>query len=359
MPDLQRTAMDAFDYDLPPELIAQEPLPERTDSRLLVLSSEGVIDHHAFRDLPALLAPGDLLIVNDTRVNVARLRGNRETGADVEVLLLRELSAGTWRALLRPWRRLNEGERISVRPRNGAVPSGLTVVKKLPDGEGVIRLDPPVITALENYGRVPLPPYITRHHEDDNRYQTVYAEHSGSAAAPTAGLHFTASLFERLAARRVARAPVTLHVGLDTFRPITADFAEDHVIHSEWCRVPKSTVTAIINARSRGGRIIAVGTTAARTLEAWGRTWDGCDTTAFEGLTNIFITPGYEWTLVDGLITNFHLPRSSLLLMVSSLVGRERLLGTYREAIAQQYRFFSFGDAMLILSRMDAPGTRR
>lgn len=355
MPDLQRTAMQAFDYELPPELIAQEPLDERTDSRLLVLArGGGPPAHRQFGELPELLTPGDLLIVNDTRVNAARLKGNRETGAEVEVLLLRELGGGTWRALIRPWRRLNEGERIGVRPRNGAEPSGLTIVSKLPEGEAIIRLDPLILESLENYGRVPLPPYITRHDKDDERYQTVYAEHSGSAAAPTAGLHFTTHLFRRLASRNIARASVTLHVGLDTFRPVTANFAEDHVIHSEWCRVPERTVAAIRNTRTQGGRVIAVGTTAARTLESLDRSWDGRSTTAFEGMTDIFITPGYEWKFVDGLITNFHLPRSTLLLMVSSLVGRERLLDAYREAIARRYRFFSFGDAMLILPGIEA-----
>ncbi len=203
--------------------------------------------------------------------------------------------------------------------------------------------------ALDQYGRVPLPPYITHQLEDEERYQTVYAQQAGSAAAPTAGLHFTPEIFERLASRGITVAKVTLHVGLDTFRPVTADIAEDHTIHSEWCRVPKETAAAIRAAQAHGGRVIAVGTTAARTLESFGRWWDGEQETAFEGMTDIFITPGYVWKVVDGLITNFHLPRSTLLLMVSSLVGRERLLAAYQEAIDQRYRFFSFGDAMLML----------
>lgn len=360
MPDSQRTAMRTFDYDLSPELIAQEPLDERTDSRLLVFArSGGIPGHHAFRELPELLTPGDLLILNDTRVNAARLRGNRETGADVEVLLLREFSAGRWQALIRPWRRLNDGERIEVRPRNGAAPSGLTIVRKLPDGEAIVRLDSPILESLELYGHVPLPPYITRSLEHDERYQTVYATHSGSAAAPTAGLHFTSELFERLGSRDIRSATITLHVGLDTFRPVTATFAEDHAIHSEWCRIPEETVASIRETRNQGGRVIAVGTTAARTLESWGQSWDGRSTTAFEGMTDIFITPGYEWKVVDGLITNFHLPRSTLLLMVSSLVGQERLLDAYREAIVCRYRFFSFGDAMLILPGSEATSGSR
>ncbi len=346
--------MRAFDYELPPELIAQEPLDQRSDSRLLLLPREGgPLQHHVFRDLPELLIPGDLLIVNDTRVNAARLHGNRETGAEVEVLLLRQINAETWRALVRPWRRIKEGERIRVRPRHGGPPSGVTVIEKLREGEAIIRLDSAIHESLDEYGRVPLPPYITHHLEEDDRYQTVYAEHPGSAAAPTAGLHFTNGMFQRLAARGIDIESVTLHVGLDTFRPVTSDFAEDHVIHSEWCRVPAETIAAIRKTRARGGRIIAVGTTAARTLESLGQgRGDQCADT-FEGMTNIFIMPGYEWKLVDGLITNFHLPRSTLLLMVSSLVGRERLLDAYDQAIAHRYRFFSFGDAMLILP---APG---
>lgn len=355
MRELRRTEMQAFDYDLPPELIAQEPLDERSDSRLLVLPHKrGLPRHRVFRDLPELLTPGDLLIVNDTRVNAARLKGNRETGADVEVLLLRQLSVGTWRALIRPWRRLHEGERIEIRSHKAAAPSGVTVVQKMPDGEAIVRLDPAIAESLEEYGRVPLPPYITRHLGNDERYQTVYAEQPGSAAAPTAGLHFTTQIIQRLAARDIALASVTLHVGLDTFRPVTADFAEDHVIHSEWCRVPEGTIAAIRETQARGGRVIAVGTTAARTLESLAKSWNGRNPTMFEGMTDIFITPGYGWNLVDGLITNFHLPRSTLLLMVSSLVGRERLLNAYREAIARRYRFCSFGDAMLILPQREA-----
>lgn len=356
MSGLQRTEMRAFDYELPSELIAQEPLDQRSDSRLLLLPREGgPPKHHAFRDLPELLMPGDLLIVNDTRVNAARLQGNRETGADVEVLLLRQASADTWRALIRPWRRIKEGEWIRVRPRHGAAPSGVTVIEKLPDGEAIVRLDPAIHESLGEYGRVPLPPYITHHLADDERYQTVYAEHSGSAAAPTAGLHFSEQTFQLLAKRGIGLGSVTLHVGLDTFRPVTVEFAEDHLIHSEWCRVPTETIASIRKTRAHGGRIVAVGTTAARTLESLGQRWDGRSTTAFEGMTGIFITPGYTWKLVDGLITNFHLPRSTLLLMVSSLVGRDRLMDAYRQAIAERYRFFSFGDAMLILPNAGTP----
>lgn len=356
MSGLQRTDMRAFDYDLPPRLIAQEPLEDRSGSRLLVLPRDcGPAEHHAFAELPDLLAPGDLLVVNDTRVNPARLIGKRETGAEVEVLLLRELDAGSWRALIRPWRRLHQGERVVISPRESEAPSGVIIVEKLPDGEAIIRLDPAIQDSPRTYGRIPLPPYIERQLEDDERYQTVYAEQPGSAAAPTAGLHFNSKVFERLAARDIRIASITLHVGLDTFRPVTAQYAEDHVIHSEWCRVPETTIRAIRETRTRDSRVIAVGTTAARTLESFGGIRNDRSLATFDGFTDIFIAPGHDWQVVDGLITNFHLPRSSLLLMVSSLVGRERLLHAYREAIDREYRFFSFGDAMLILPRR---GTR-
>lgn len=360
MPAVRRTGMEAFDYDLPPELIAQDPLAERSDSRLLVLPRrKGEPRHHVFRELPELLKPGDLLVVNDSRVIAARLAGNRQTGGDVEIFLLRKVSEETWRGLVRPWRRLNEGERITIRSRTGAAPAGATIVSKLPDGEAIVKLDSALNRFIGIYGSVPLPPYITHRLDDDERYQTVYGKHDGSAAAPTAGLHFTPAILERLAARSIAVASVTLHVGLDTFRPVTAEFAEDHVIHSEWCQVPQETIRSIRQTRRDGGRVIAVGTTAARTLESLGRCSGAPDDEAFEAMTDIFIMPGYAWTLVDGLITNFHLPRSTLLLMVSALVGRERLLDSYQEAIAHRYRFFSFGDAMLILPEPPAvPGTR-
>lgn len=356
MAGVRRTDMRAFDYALPPDLIAQEPLADRSGSRLLLLPrDEGHPEHHRFSDLPDLLDPGDLLVVNDTRVHPARLTGKRHTGADVEVLLLRDLGAGRWKALIRPWRRLREGERVVLRARSGEAESGAMILEKHPEGEAVVRLDPAVQNSLEVYGRLPLPPYIDRQLDHDERYQTVYAEQMGSAAAPTAGLHFTPQLFERLAERNIMTAPVTLHVGLDTFRPVTSEFAEDHRIHSEWCRVPETTVGAIGEARARGGKVVAVGTTTARTLESFGRGWDGSSVEEFEGMTDIFITPGFDWKITDGLITNFHLPRSTLLLMVSSLVGRERLLDAYQEAVRQRYRFFSFGDAMLILPRAGTP----
>jgi S-adenosylmethionine:tRNA ribosyltransferase-isomerase len=352
MSGILSTEMRDFDYDLPTELIAQEPLEDRSDSRLLVLPRDvGSPEHRAFRELPDLLVPGDLLVVNDTRVHPARLIGRRETGAEVEVLLLRDLGAGRWHAIIRPWRRLHEGEQVTIPSKRGGAASFVTIIEKLGDGGATVQLDRRIQVSLQDYGRVPLPPYITRHLDDEERYQTVYAAQTGSAAAPTAGLHFTSHVFEQLSARGINVASVTLHVGLDTFRPVTVEFAEDHTIHSEWCRVLEETITAIRDSKARGGRVIAVGTTAARTLESFGKWWDGSSTIPFEGMTDIFITPGYTWKVVDGLITNFHLPRSTLLLMVSSLVGRERLLAAYQEAIDLRYRFFSFGDAMLIRPR--------
>jgi len=343
--------MSDFDYDLPPELIAQEPLKDRSGSRLLVLDrAAGILDHRVFTDLPALLDPGDLVVVNDSRVIPARLLGNRESGAEVEILLLRELSSRRWLSLLRPARRLRIGERVLFRDhREGIETASATIVSKEADGQGVVELDAALAGHLEHYGRVPLPPYIHHHLDDDERYQTVYAHAPGSAAAPTAGLHFTSDVFEDLAARGIETARVTLHVGLDTFRPVTAEFAEDHVIHSEWCSVPADTARAIAAVRARGNRVVAIGTTAARTLETYG-TRGGLDRgEPFDGMTNIYITPGHTWTVVDAMVTNFHLPKSTLLLMMSSFAGKDRLFRAYREAIAQRYRFFSFGDAMLIL----------
>jgi S-adenosylmethionine:tRNA ribosyltransferase-isomerase len=223
------------------------------------------------------------------------------------------------------------------------------VIEKLVDGQGVIELDDVLASHLDVYGRVPLPPYIHHRLDDDERYQTIYANEPGSAAAPTAGLHFSPQAFAELSERGIETAFVTLHVGLDTFRPVTVDYAEDHTIHSEWCSVPEATAVAIDAAKARGSLVVAVGTTAARTLETYGNRSDAGSTTGFEGMTSIYITPGYEWTIVDAMVTNFHLPKSTLLLMMSSFAGKELIFDAYRNAIEQRYRFFSFGDAMLIL----------
>lgn len=343
--------MDDFDYDLPQELIAQEPLTDRSASRLMVLDKEtGAREHRLFADLPDLLKEGDLLVVNDSRVVPARLLGHRETGAQVEVLMLRPEAGGGWRALAKPVRRLKIGERliISARQGNADGPASLVLREKLGDGQVIIDIDDALSRHLESYGRVPLPPYITHQLDDDERYQTVYAAHQGSAAAPTAGLHFTDEIFDRLRDRGVETAAVTLHVGLDTFRPVTEEFAEDHEIHSEWCSVPVETWDRIEATRNRGGRIVAVGTTAARTLETLGNRCREGMPGPFDAFTRIYITPGYEWTMVDALLTNFHLPKSTLLLMISALTGKEHVLTAYREAIDERYRFFSFGDAMFI-----------
>lgn len=344
-------AMSEFDYDLPPELIAQEPLENRSGSRLLVLNRRsGEIAHRQFADLPALLRPGDLLVMNDSRVLPARLVGRRTSGGEVEFLLLRELAADRWECLMRPARRLRLGEAVAVGPKNQreAAIATARVVEKHGDGRAIVELNAHLATNLESFGRVPLPPYIHGVLDDDERYQTVYARESGSTAAPTAGLHFTNETLDALRARGVECAYVTLHVGLDTFRPVTTEFAEDHVIHREWCAVPKESALAIAKARKRKARIIAVGTTAARTLETYGMCPGGQVGEPFSGMTSIYITPGYEWILVDAVVTNFHLPKSSLLLMMSSFAGKATLFEAYREAIWQRYRFFSFGDAMFI-----------
>jgi S-adenosylmethionine:tRNA ribosyltransferase-isomerase len=343
--------MDDFDYDLPPELIAQEPLAERSASRMMVLDREtGAVEHRVFADLPELLEPGDLLVVNDSRVIPARLLGHRETGAHVEVLILRPEADGGWRALARPTRRLRIGERIVVPAREGhdGAPASLVLRAKLGEGQVIVALDDALQAHLESYGRVPLPPYITHRLEDDERYQTVYAAHSGSAAAPTAGLHFTQEVIDRLLGRGADITGVTLHVGLDTFRPVTEEYAEEHQIHSEWCTVPPEAWEKIEATRAAGRRVVAVGTTAARTLETLGQRVVAGKPGPFDAFTSIYITPGYQWRMVDALVTNFHLPKSTLMLMISAFAGREHVLAAYRQAIEGRYRFFSFGDAMFI-----------
>lgn len=343
--------MSAFDYDLPPELIAQEPLADRAGSRLLVVDRQREdITHRHFRELPHLLRQGDLLVFNDSRVLPARLVGQRESGGEVELLLLREVQGRRWEVLMRPARRLRVGEQVVFQPRlpGEGTAATATIMAKGEEGQGVVELDERLGANLPAFGRVPLPPYIHTQLDDDERYQTVYAHDAGSAAAPTAGLHFDQALFVALAERGVETAYVTLHVGLDTFRPVTVEYAEDHVIHSEWCSVPEATADAILRARSAGSRVIAVGTTAARTLETYGRRGEVEGGRSFTGTTSIYITPGYRWAMVDAMITNFHLPKSTLLLMMSSFVGRDFLFEAYRQAIARRYRFFSFGDAMLI-----------
>jgi S-adenosylmethionine:tRNA ribosyltransferase-isomerase len=343
--------MDEFDYELPEDLIAQVPLADRSGSRLMVLDrAHETIEHHQFVELPDLLRSGDLLVRNDSRVIPARLAGTRATGGSAEFLLLREVSPRCWLVLMRPARRLRIGDDVVFHSRTlGAFHDAVaTVREKGDDGQGVVELDETLAGHLERYGSMPLPPYIHTRLEDDERYQTVYARHTGSAAAPTAGLHFTDGIFERLAARGIRTAQVTLHVGLDTFRPVTAEYAEDHVIHKEWFDVPAETAHLIAETRGAGGRVIAIGTTAARTLESFGQLERSEPGAPASGMTGIYITPGYEWTTVDAMVTNFHLPKSTLLLMLSAFAGREFILRAYAEAVRERYRFFSFGDAMLV-----------
>ncbi|HEX6737017.1 MAG TPA: tRNA preQ1(34) S-adenosylmethionine ribosyltransferase-isomerase QueA [Vicinamibacteria bacterium] len=343
--------IDAFDYDLPPEAIAQEPLPERDASRLLVLDRAGGPDQHrVFHELPDLLDPGDLLVVNRTRVFPARLLGRRAGGGAAEVLLLRELDgAGLWEAFVRPGRRLRAGHTVEiadgfrVRVVGEAVP---------PDGRRRVALEAEgqgVAAALERFGHVPLPPYVRRADEprDRERYQTIYARESGSVAAPTAGLHFTPALRERLAQRGIGWTEVLLHVGPGTFRPVAVDEIADHRVAAEPFEVPPDAAAAVAQARRRGGRVVAVGTTSVRALEAAAAPDRRVE--ARRGETELVIAPGYRFAVVDALITNFHLPRSSLLLLVAGLAGRERILDAYAEALRRGYRFYSYGDAMLIV----------
>lgn len=345
-----------FDYELPPARIAQEAVEPRDAARLLVLEREdreGGLRHRHVRDLPALLTPGDLLVVNDTRVVPARLYGRKPTGGAVELLLLEPLAGpGAWRALLGASRAPREGSEILL---DGGFRA---TVERAPGagGECVVRLAGPgsVEELLAAHGRLPLPPYIrrgpgdAREGIDRERYQTVFARRAGALAAPTAGLHFTPSLLEALAARGIGTAQVTLHVGEGTFRPVSAARTEDIVLHPEWTDVAPAAAAAIAATRRRGGRIVAVGTTVVRTLESRAPGPDGGPETG-PRTTRIFIAPGHAFRWVDVLVTNFHLPRSTLLMLVAAFAGRERVLEAYRAAVREEYRFYSYGDAMLIL----------
>ena len=340
-----------FDYDLPQELIAQTPLERRDASRMLVLERRsGRITHSTVDRLREWLAPGDLLVANNSRVIPARLRGRKvPSGGAVEVLLLRN-DGGSWRALARPAKRLVRGSRLAFSSHEGARETAFAVVEeKLDGGEIRLRFEAGADDRLAELGEAPLPPYITTPLADAERYQTVYAKTPGSAAAPTAGLHFTERLIEELRASGIEWAEVTLHVGLDTFRPVTVSRVEEHHIHREWCEVSGETAATIAACRDRGRKVVALGTTAARTLETLGRAWREGARRAFRGETDVFIVPGHDWELVDGMLTNFHLPRSTLLMMVSALAGRDTILRAYEEAIKDRYRFYSFGDAMLIV----------
>ena len=311
--------------------------------------------HRVFRDLPELLRPGDLLVLNNTRVIPARLYGHKPSGGRVEVLLLEERQHNIWLALVKPGRRLKPGTRIVFEPhRHTEERASLSATVLETDeatGGRLLQFEVPIlggslVQLLEEFGQIPIPPYITAFQAQIEQYQTVYAQRSGAIAAPTAGLHFTPELLSRLQMRGIGSAFVTLHVGLGTFRPVDVEDVTTHKMHGEWIEVPAETVEQIRETKSKQGRIIAVGTTVVRTLE--GAAQSG-KLQPFGGKTELFIYPGYQWRVVEGLITNFHLPRSSLLMLVSALIGRERLLQLYHEAIASDYRFYSFGDAMLIL----------
>ncbi len=336
-----------FYYELPQELIAQDPLPDRSGSRLLLLDRKtGETEHHIFRDIVDYLNPGDCLAVNNTKVIPARLIGSRaETGAKIEVLLLKRGEDDVWETLVKPGKKAKPGTKILF---GGGLLTG-EVLEVIEDGNRKIRFQYEGIfeEILDQLGQMPLPPYITHQLKDRNRYQTVYAKHDGSAAAPTAGLHFTPELLDEIRKKGVQIAHVTLHVGLGTFRPVKVEAIEDHHMHSEFYVVEEEQARIINETRAGGGRIIAVGTTSCRTLES-AADEDGV-LRAGSGWTDIFIYPGYEFRLTDCLITNFHLPESTLLMLVSALAGRERILKAYEAAVKERYRFFSFGDAMFII----------
>jgi len=370
--------MDVKDYyyDLPQELIAQDPLQKRSDSRLMVLHKDtGEIEHRIFSDIKEYLKPGDCLVINDTKVIPARLLGTKvnavktadavsdsdsadiyagnkteQAGAAVEFLLLKNRGADVWEALVKPGKRLKPGARVTF----GDGLLNAEILDYSEDGARLVRFEYDGIweEILDRLGEMPLPPYITHRLEDKDRYQTVYAEHSGSAAAPTAGLHFTKELLAEIEASGVRIARVTLHVGLGTFRPVKVDRIEDHHMHSEYFELSQETADIINEVRAAGGRIISVGTTSTRTLESVAaRVMDEQGRiSACSGNTDIFIYPGYRFKLVDALITNFHLPESTLIMLVSAFYDREKVLEAYRIAVEEKYRFFSFGDAMLLIS---------
>lgn len=335
-----------FYYDLPPELIAQTPLERRDGSRLLTLDKRtGETGHGHFYDLPRLLRPGDCLVMNDSRVLPARLLGRREpTGGAAEVLLLVDRGDQVWECLVRPGRKVKPGTRLSFG--EGALTA--EVLETLEGGNRLIRFDYEGIflETLERLGKMPLPPYIKEELNDPERYQTVYSRQVGSAAAPTAGLHFTRELLDQIQAMGVSLCYVTLHVGLGTFRPVKEDEITDHEMHAEYCMIPQETADIINRTKQTGGRVVCVGTTSCRTIESWA----GEDGTlkASAGWTDIFIYPGYRFKVLDALVTNFHLPESTLVMLVSALAGREHILAAYGEAVRERYRFFSFGDAMFI-----------
>lgn len=334
-----------FDFYLPEELIAQTPLEKRDGSRLLVLDKEsGAMDHRHFYDLPEYLRAGDCLVLNNSRVLPARLIGTRPGGGAVELVLLRDLGEGRWECLSRPGRKTKPGTELSF----GSGELKATVEAVAEGGNRIVKFDYQGIflEVLERLGKMPLPPYIKEELQNPERYQTVYSRELGSAAAPTAGLHFTNELLEKIQAMGVKVCYVTLHVGLGTFRPVKEDEIENHEMHSEFCIIPEDTARTVTETKQNGGRIVAVGTTSCRTLESFAK--DDGTLEACSGWTDIFIYPGYSFKCIDALVTNFHLPESTLIMLVSALAGREHILNAYRTAVEEKYRFFSFGDAMFI-----------
>ena len=335
-----------FYYDLPEELIAQDPLEDRSSSRLLVLDKKtGETEHHVFREIVDYLDPGDCLVINDTKVIPARLIGAKEeTGAKIEVLLLKRGADDVWETLVKPGRKARPGTRISF---GDGLLTG-EVVDIVDEGNRLIRFEYEGIfeEILDQLGQMPLPPYITHQLKDKDRYNTVYAEHPGSAAAPTAGLHFTPELLEKIREKGVDIAHVTLHVGLGTFRPVKVDDVENHHMHSEFYMIDETAAEKVNRAKENGKRVICVGTTSCRTIESAAD--ENGRLKACSGWTDIFIYPGYQFKILDALITNFHLPESTLVMLVSALAGREHVLAAYEEAVKERYRFFSFGDAMFI-----------
>ena len=339
-----------FFFELPEELIAQTPIAQRDASRLMHLDRlTGEITHRHFHDLPEYLRPGDCLILNDSRVLPARLIGCRPTGGSIELVLLRDLGDDRWECLSRPGKKTREGQEILF----GEGELKASVEKVVSGGNRIVKFtyEGIFLEILEKLGRMPLPPYIKAELQDPERYQTVYSRVPGSAAAPTAGLHFTPELLDKIRAKGISVSFVTLHVGLGTFRPVKEEDIEAHEMHSEFCMIPEETAQIVTDTKKNGGRVIAVGTTSCRTLESFARedgTLKSCS-----GWTDIFIYPGYRFKCIDALITNFQLPESTLIMLVSALAGRENVLHAYQEAVNERYRFFSFGDAMLIIDSND------
>ncbi|MBY0202604.1 S-adenosylmethionine:tRNA ribosyltransferase-isomerase [Paenibacillus intestini] len=339
--------VNLYDFELPEELIAQTPLLDRTASRLLTLNKEtGEVAHHHFPHIIDVLQPGDTLILNDTRVLPARLFGTKaDTGAKAEVLLLKNVEGDKWEALVKPGKKLRAGSVIVFSDELKAV---INEVGEMGARTLTFEYNGIFQEILDRLGEMPLPPYIKETLDDRERYQTVYAKHEGSAAAPTAGLHFTDELLEQIRAKDVNVGFITLHVGLGTFRPMSVDMVEDHVMHEEYYSLSQETAELINQTKERGNKVFAVGTTSCRTLETVGSKFEDGVLQESSGWTSIFIYPGYSFKVIDGMLTNFHLPKSTLVMLVSALAGREHIMHAYEEAIKEKYRFFSFGDAMLI-----------